>query len=71
MNVSARIRKLRLEEFVLTQREFAARLGVDPLTVSRWERGVTRPTAIHRVKLAQLAGVHPSDFLVEERTEAA
>lgn len=27
----------------LTQLEFAERLGVDPVTVSRWERGVSTP----------------------------
>lgn len=27
----------------LTQVEFAARIGVDPVTVSRWERGISTP----------------------------
>lgn len=29
----------------LTQREWADKLGVDKITVSRWERGVVRPSA--------------------------
>lgn len=33
------------EALGLTQKEFAARLGVDKLTVSRWERGALRPGA--------------------------
>ncbi len=33
-----------------SQRQFAARLGVDPMTVSRWERGVHRiPVAVARL----------------------
>lgn len=27
----------------MTQRQFAELVGVDPITVSRWERGVTKP----------------------------
>jgi len=29
----------------LTQKEFGERLGVDKMTVSRWERGAVRPSA--------------------------
>jgi DNA-binding XRE family transcriptional regulator len=32
------------EALGLTQREFAARVGVDKMTVSRWERGALRPS---------------------------
>jgi len=46
-----KIRAIRaaLEE---TQREFAERLGVDPITVSRWERGESSPKS--RIVLAAL-----------------
>ena len=36
------IKSLRLS-LRLTQREFATRLKVEPITVLRWERGYTRP----------------------------
>ena len=36
------IRRLR-ERLSLTQRDFATVVGVDPITVSRWERGASRP----------------------------
>jgi len=35
-----------------TQREFGERLGVDPVTVSRWERGASSPKS--RIILAAL-----------------
>jgi hypothetical protein len=43
------------EALGLTQREFAAHVGVDKMTVSRWERGALRPSrealaAIERVR---------------------
>ena len=66
MDTAARIRKLRLEELQLKQREFADKLGVQPITVSRWERGATRPSDLHRVLLARLGRCHPNDFLDEE-----
>lgn len=36
----------------LTQKEFAARLKVDTITVSRWERGANRPdiTSVRRME---------------------
>jgi len=35
----------------LTQRELARRLGVDPSTLGRWERGEGRPTSKYRDRL--------------------
>ena len=67
MNAAARIKAVRLDsEKPLKQRELAAKIGVDPITVSRWERGVTRPSDIHRVLLARIGGGHPNDYLDEE-----
>ncbi|HYO46154.1 MAG TPA: helix-turn-helix domain-containing protein [Gemmatimonadota bacterium] len=40
--VAVKIRSLR-KRLGLTQRELAAKLGVYPKTVSRWERGLRRP----------------------------
>ena len=38
----------------LTQEAFAARLKVDVVTVSRWERGERRPTPASRHKLNRI-----------------
>ncbi len=48
----------------LKQRELASKIGVDPITVSRWERGVTAPSEIHRVLLAKALGGRPDDYAV-------
>lgn len=68
MSAAARIKQLRLEGFPrpLKQKELAAKIGVDPITVSRWERGATKPSDLHRVLLARAAGTHPNDFLEDE-----
>src|ERR1051326_7195227 len=39
-----------------TQREVADRLGTSDVNVSRWERGITRPTPYFRRKLSHLFG---------------
>lgn len=66
MNAATRIKQLRVEKLTLKQRELADKLGVDPITVSRWERGATKPSDLHRVLLARIAGGHPNDFLDDE-----
>jgi transcriptional regulator with XRE-family HTH domain len=38
----------------LTQRQLADLLGVDPMTVSLWERGRRRPPAMLELALAEL-----------------
>jgi predicted ATPase/DNA-binding CsgD family transcriptional regulator/DNA-binding XRE family transcriptional regulator len=47
------IRRLR-QELGLTQEEFAQRLGVSGLTVSRWERNAGRPSTLSQRQLEQL-----------------
>lgn len=37
-----------------TLREFAAELGVSPMTVLRWEQGKVEPRLTHRVAYGQL-----------------
>ncbi len=40
----------------MTQPEFADRVGAfGPVTVSRWERGVTKPHRIYREKIMEIA----------------
>lgn len=53
------IKELRTEQG-LTQLEVAYAIGVTPLSVSNWERGVSVPTVAKLRALAKLFGV-PSD----------
>ena len=38
----------------LTQVEFAIKLGVDPITISRWERGLSKPSKLAQQRLNDL-----------------
>ena len=38
----------------LSQRDLARQLGVDPGTVSRWEKGERRPSGRHAIMIDQL-----------------
>lgn len=38
----------------LSQREFAARLGVSQASVANWERGVTAPTVANLLAMSQI-----------------
>lgn len=58
----ARIKELRLGR-LLTQRQLADKLGVEAITVSRWERDETPPSDLNRVRLGQFFGVHPNEFV--------
>ena len=51
---SKAIKELR-KSLRLTQKEFAARLKVDVITVSRWERGEQRPSKLALKQLGRLA----------------
>lgn len=51
---SPEVKKLR-EKLGLTQVEFAARLGVNPITISRWERGICRPSKLALTQIECLA----------------
>lgn len=53
MDIAQRIRSAR-RNAGLTQLELATAVGVDPGTLSRWERGATRPrlTAVLRLAVA-------------------
>lgn len=68
MTTAERIKKARLQ-LGLTQRQLALKVGVDQMTVSKWERG-TPPSDLNRVKLAEAVGVHPNWFLLGEEEAA-
>jgi transcriptional regulator with XRE-family HTH domain len=47
----------------LTQKQLAELLGVEPITVSRWERGVTSPSLPRLRRIAELTGTSASDLV--------
>lgn len=51
---SKEIQQLR-KQLGLTQKEFAGRLGLDAISISRWERGEQRPRAVHLRRMARLS----------------
>ena len=53
-NLDMDIKELR-KKLGLTQGEFAHRLKVDPTIVSRWERGINRPSPACVKRLNRLA----------------
>lgn len=55
------IKKLR-QKLALTQVEFAALVGVDPITISRWERGLAEPSklALRELRSIQTGGRDPA-----------
>jgi DNA-binding XRE family transcriptional regulator len=54
-NWATRIEKLR-NRLNLSQTEFANRLGVSAMAVSRWERGINEPPAKCYVMLGKMSG---------------
>jgi len=63
------IKELRIEQG-LTQLEVAYRIGVTPLSVSNWERGVSAPTVAKLRALAELFGVSSDDIALVQREDA-
>jgi len=63
------IKELRSEQG-LTQLEVAYRIGVTPLSVSNWERGVSAPTVVKLRAIAELFGVSSDDIALVEREDS-
>jgi transcriptional regulator with XRE-family HTH domain len=61
-DVGARLRTAR-RAAGLTQKQLAQELGVEPITVSRWERGVTSPSLARLRRIAQLTETTVSDLV--------
>jgi DNA-binding transcriptional regulator YiaG len=51
---SIEVRELR-KRMMATQKELAARLHTNKLTISRWERGVSVPLVRHRRSILELS----------------
>jgi transcriptional regulator with XRE-family HTH domain len=47
----------------MTQRQLAEKLGVESITVSRWERGVTTPSLPRLRRIAELTETTVSDLV--------
>jgi transcriptional regulator with XRE-family HTH domain len=65
-----RIRELRLER-ELTQSQLARLLGVESNSVSRWENGEARPSALNRIRLGRIFNVRPDEFANESNEAVA
>lgn len=46
----------------ITRAELAARLGVSPSSVTRWESGERRPDAETMARIATVTGIRPQDL---------
>lgn len=66
MGLAANVRRAREEHLSLTQRELGEQLGLDAITISRWERGVVSPRPQHLRELARLAKKPVSWFYAED-----
>ena len=62
MSIGKHIHNVRKHRLGLTQRELAALLDVDQVTVSRWERGEVTPRISSIRQLAEIAGLKVETF---------
>lgn len=63
--VGDRVKEARTKRLALTQRELASVLDIEPVNVSRWERGVAEPRLQHIRRLAEITGLPVSWFFEE------
>ncbi len=61
MNLSRLIKYIR-EELKLSQEEFAERVGVDRMAVTRWENDKTNPNKIAQIRLYEIAKENSIDL---------
>jgi transcriptional regulator with XRE-family HTH domain len=61
-SVGARLRTAR-RSASLTQKQLAEKLGVESITVSRWERGVTSPSLPRLRRIAEITETTVSDLV--------
>jgi len=65
---ATRCREVRREHLALTQREWAAKLGVSPFTVARWEAGGGGPSLRMIRRMSEEAGL-PVTWFFGDATE--
>lgn len=63
--IGDRVKEARVKHLGLTQRELASVLDIEPVNVSRWERGVAEPRLQHVRKLSEITGFPVSWFFNE------
>lgn len=66
--LAAKIKECR-EFQEMTQREFGDFIGVDSITISRWERGVLGPSKENLPAVAKALGTTVDALLSEETTQ--
>lgn len=71
MSLAEHVVHLRTKMLLLSQWELAKKLGVNPVQVSRWERGKAEPSFTHLRAMAALAEVEPAWFFTEISEEEA
>lgn len=54
------------KELGLNQEQLAESIGVEPETISRFERGATLPSLVTLAKLAEFLGIQISELLEED-----
>ena len=55
--------KSRRKNINLTQKELAEKVGVSMNTVARWERGETEPSFSDFLRVCEVLGINPLDFM--------
>lgn len=68
--LATNIRLLR-EQDSLTQRDLADKLGVDPMLVSKWERGKHKPAERNLIALSDVSGRNVAWFYTDHGLEHA
>jgi len=68
--VGDNIRAARLEN-ELTQRALADKIAIDPMSVSRWERGAVMPSHLNLLSLAEALDRDPAWFYIDREQVAA
>ncbi len=70
MSLGERIKEAREQHLSLTQKELGYKLGIDSVSVSRWERNVVEPRPRHIRELARLTDLPVSWFFYEDEVPA-
>lgn len=56
------IRELRVHRVSITQAQLARAMGVEQMTVSRWERGLSQPSRTNLATLGEIFRVSQDEF---------